>query len=236
MAQKLVNTQVQEQQLAQVQQQRLNAQQVMYVRMLEMPLTQYEEYVQTEIDENPALEPDIQENTEATENYEGGEETVNNDIDAVIDRYDDDRYDDDYIPTASASYATTEKNGNDTPVWGNSESFYDTLHSQMGEQDLTERQELIMDYIIGSLDSDGLFRKDITSLSDEIAIHEYIDVSPEEIEKVLTILQGFDPAGIGAQNLQQCLLIQIFRKKATPVTKLMYQVINDNYEDFTRKH
>ena len=60
MAQKLVNTQIQEQQLAQVQQQRLNAQQVMYVRMLEMPLTQYEEYVQTEIDENPALEPDMQ--------------------------------------------------------------------------------------------------------------------------------------------------------------------------------
>ncbi len=238
MAQKLVNTQVQEQQLAQVQQQRLNAQQVMYVRMLEMPLTQYEEYVKTEIDENPALEPDIQENSDSTDSYEGGEETGNSneDIDAAIDRYDDDRYDDDYVPTASASYATSDKDGNETPVWGNSESFYDTLHSQMGEQDLTERQELIMDYIIGSLDSDGLFRKDITNLSDEIAIHEYIDVSPEEIEKVLTILQGFDPAGIGAQNLQQCLLIQIFRKKATPLTKLMYQVISDYYEDFTRKH
>ena len=238
MAQKLVNTQIQEQQLAQVQQQRLNAQQVMFVRMLEMPLTQYEEYVKTEIDENPALEPDIQENSDSDDRYDGGEEISNSneDIDAAIDRYDDDRYDDDYVPTASASYATSDKAGNETPVWGNSESFYDTLHSQMGEQDLTERQELIMDYIIGSLDSDGLFRKDITSLSDEIAIHEYIDVSPEEIEKVLTILQGFDPAGIGAQNLQQCLLIQIFRKKATPLTKLMYQVINDYYEEFTRKH
>ena len=194
--------------------------------------------MKTEIDENPALEPDIQENSDSDDRYDGGEETGNSneDIDAAIDRYDDDRYDDDYVPTASASYATSDKAGNETPVWGNSESFYDTLHSQMGEQDLTERQELIMDYIIGSLDSDGLFRKDITSLSDEIAIHEYIDVSPEEIEKVLTILQGFDPAGIGAQNLQQCLLIQIFRKKATPLTKLMYQVINDYYEEFTRKH
>ena len=187
MAQKLVNTQIQEQQLAQVQQQRLNAQQVMFVRMLEMPLTQYEEYVKTEIDENPALEPDIQENSDSDDRYDGGEETGNSneDIDAAIDRYDDDRYDDDYVPTASASYATSDKAGNETPVWGNSESFYDTLHSQMGEQDLTERQELLMDYIIGSLDSDGLFRKDITSLSDEIAIHEYIDVSPEEIEKVV---------------------------------------------------
>lgn len=237
MAQKLVNTQIQEQQLAQVQQQRLNAQQVMYVRMLEMPLTQYEEYVQTEIDENPALEPDMQDNAEPTDSYEGGEETSNSndDIDTVIDHYDDDRYDDDYIPTATANYASSDKPGDDMTVWGNSESFYDTLHSQMGEQDLTERQELIMEYIIGSLDSDGLFRKDITSLSDEIAIHEYIDITPEEIEKVLTILQGFDPAGIGAQNLQQCLLIQIFRKKATPLTKLMYEVINNNYEDFTRK-
>ena len=70
MAQKLVNTQIQEQQLAQVQQQRLNAQQVMFVRMLEMPLTQYEEYVKTEIDENPALEPDIQENSDSDDRYE----------------------------------------------------------------------------------------------------------------------------------------------------------------------
>ena len=67
MAQKLVNTQIQEQQLAQVQQQRLNAQQVMFVRMLEMPLTQYEEYVKTEVDANPALETDIQENSESTD-------------------------------------------------------------------------------------------------------------------------------------------------------------------------
>ena len=229
LAQKLTHIQTQEQQLTQVQQQRLNAQQVMFVRMLEMPLTQFEEYVQTELDENPALEPELQES-------ENPDEGATNELDAVIDHYDDDRYDDDYIPTAAASYATPEKNGGDTPVWGNSESFYDTLHSQMGEQDLTEEQQLIMEYIIGSLDSDGLFRKDVTSLSDELAIHEYIDVTPEEIEKVLTILQGFDPAGIGAQSLQQCLLIQIFRKKATPLTKLMYQVINDYYEEFTRKH
>ena len=228
LAQKLTHIQTQEQQLTQVQQQRLNAQQVMFVRMLEMPLTQFEEYVQTELDENPALEPDMQES-------ENPDEGATNELDAVIDHYDDDRYDDDYVPTAAASYATPEKNGGDTPVWGNSESFYDTLHSQMGEQDLTEEQQLIMEYIIGSLDSDGLFRKDVTSLSDELAIHEYIDVTPEEIEKVLTILQGFDPAGIGAQSLQQCLLIQIFRKKATPLTKLMYQVINDHYDDFTRK-
>ena len=86
MAQKLVNTQIQEQQLAQVQQQRLNAQQVMFVRMLEMPLTQYEEYVKTEIDENPALEPDIQENSDSDDRYDGGEETGNSneDIDAAI--------------------------------------------------------------------------------------------------------------------------------------------------------
>lgn len=236
MAQKLINSQIQEQQLSQVQQQRLNAQQVMFVRMLEMPLTQFEEYVHTEMDENPALEPEISENSDFSDNNEGNNnENGNNDIDDVLDRYDDDRYDDDYIPKATASYASQEKGGNDTTVWGDSESFYDFLHKQMGEQDLTERQELIMNYIIGSLDSDGLFRKDITSLSDELAIHEYIDVSPEEIEKVLTILQGFDPAGIGAQSLQQCLLIQIFRKKPTPLTKLMYQVISDNYEDFTRK-
>jgi RNA polymerase sigma-54 factor len=93
-----------------------------------------------------------------------------------------------------------------------------------------------MDYLIGSLDGDGLLRKDLAALSDEIAVHEYIDVSTDELERVLTILQGFDPPGIGAQSLQQCLQIQILRKNPTPVTKLMHEVVSEHWTDFARKH
>ena len=241
MAQELVQTQ--EQQLVQQQQQRLNAQQVMMVRMLEMPLPQLEQNIQTEMDENPALEGDSfndneNENENGSENdgegMEGDEETDRRDeLDEVLNQMDrDDRME-------TSNY---ERQNNTDPdadqeerIFGNMESFYDRLYEQMHEQSLTERQQLIMEYMIGSLDSDGLLRKDLSALSDEIAVNEYIDVSEEELERVLAVLQSFDPAGVGAQSLQQCLLIQIFRKKPTPVTKLMHRVIGDCYDDFTHK-
>ena len=78
--------------------------------------------------------------------------------------------------------------------------------------------------------------KKYKSLSDEIAVHEYIDVTEEELERVLTVLQGFDPPGIGAQSLQQCLQIQILHRKPTPVTKLMHTVVSDYWNDFSHKH
>ncbi|MBQ0075313.1 MAG: RNA polymerase factor sigma-54 [Prevotella sp.] len=245
----LSNIQQQEQQLTQ--QQRLRAQQVMIVRMLEMPLAQFEQNVQTELDENPALEGergDEQEmygddyamgSSDGDEAYDGDDAEMEreeraDELDKVLDSIDsDDRME-------QSNYERANNNDPDADqeecIYGNMESFYDKLREQMGEQSLTERQELIMEYLIGSLDSDGLLRKDLYILSDEIAVHEYIDVSVEEIEHVLNILQSFDPAGIGAQSLQQCLLIQIFRKQPTPVTKLMHTVISEYYDLFARKH
>ena len=240
MAQNL--TQVQEQQLVQEQQQRLSAQQVMVIRLLEMPIAQLEQNVQTEMDENPALEAksedydNVNVNDNVNDNDEGSDleqEERQDELDKVLDSMDSD----DRLETGNYDRANNSDPDADQEerIFGNTESFYDKLHEQMHEQSLTERQEIIMEYLIGNLDSDGLLRKDLTQLSDEIAVHEYIDVSEDEIEKVLTILQSFDPAGVGAQSLQQCLLIQIFRKKPTPVTKLMHRVINECYDEFTHK-
>lgn len=244
MAQEL--TQIQEQQQVQQQQQRLNALKVMVVRMLEMPIAQFEQSVQTEMDENPALEGENYDNDNDTLSYENEDDNDNEDfnndseaeerrdeLDNALEQLDlDDRM-------VASNYERSNNNDPDADqeerIFGNMESFYDKLHEQMHECSLTERQEMIMEYLIGSLDSDGLLRKNIATLSDEIAIHEYIDISEEEIEKVLTILQSFDPAGIGALSLQQCLLIQIFRKKATPLTKIMHRVIDECFNDFTHK-
>lgn len=90
-------------------------------------------------------------------------------------------------------------------------SFYDMLHQQMGEHTLTNTQREIMEYLIGSLDNDGLLRKSAEQISDEMAIYHNIDVSTQQINDVLTILQTFDPPGIGASSLQQCLLLQVSR-------------------------
>ena len=243
MAQGLTN--IQEQQLTQQQQQRLTAQQVMVVRMLEMPLTQLEQNIQMEMDENPALEGESPfGETEMAYGSDGDGQDVQqeeseeqqerqDELDNVLSSLDSD----DRLPDSNYERANNHDPDADQEerVFGNMESFYDKLQEQIGEQDLTERQEMIMDYLIGSLDSDGLLRKDLATLSDEIAIHEYIDVSEDELEHVLTVLQSFDPAGVGAQSLQQCLLIQILRRKATPMTKLMHRIINECYKDFTHK-
>ena len=106
----------------------------------------------------------------------------------------------------------------------------------MGELELTRQQEQIMEYLIGSLDDDGLLRKDLDAIADELAIYRYIDVGTDEVELVLKMLQEFDPAGIGARSLQECLLLQIERKADSEMKSLMRRVVADCFGEFTKKH
>ena len=93
-----------------------------------------------------------------------------------------------------------------------------------------------MEYLIGSLDDDGLLRKSLDSISDELAIYHAIDATPEEIGQVLRRLQDFDPAGIGGRSLQECLLLQIQRREPSRLRDLMERVVNEFFESFTKKH
>lgn len=101
-------------------------------------------------------------------------------------------------------------------------SFYEILREQLGERDLTEHQRELAEYLIGSLDDDGLLRKSLESIGDELAIYAGINATEEELEQALKIVQDFDPPGLGARSLQECLLIQIRRKNnripRTPVS------------------
>ena len=110
-------------------------------------------------------------------------------------------------------------------VYGETESFYDKLKEQVSEMDLTDKERYILEYLIGSLDDDGLLRKDLAVVSDELAIYHNIDASEKEIEHVLLILQAFDPAGIGARSLQECLLLQIERREPSRLRDLMERVV-----------
>ena len=121
-------------------------------------------------------------------------------------------------------------------VYGEARSFYDQLKEQMGETDMTARQYDVMEYLIGSLDDDGLLRKSLVAISDELAVYHNLDVSVPEIEQVLLLLQTFDPAGIGARSLQECLLLQIGRREPSRLKDLMMRVVNDYFEAFTKKH
>jgi RNA polymerase sigma-54 factor len=121
-------------------------------------------------------------------------------------------------------------------VYGQTESFYDQLNEQMGMADLTEQQRGVMEYLIGSLDDDGLLRKPLHSIADELAIYHNIDVTEEDIEEVLHKLQEFDPAGIGARSLQECLQLQIERRDPSRLKELMLETVENYFDLFTKKH
>lgn len=236
-------------------QQRLTPQQIASVLMLEMPLAQIEERVQAELEGNPSLTAD--EGTDNGENYANTLSDNNADEgDAVENREREDRedalaealenfgqddrmdtvYSDDFIPTASAGGA--RHHDADEPMTfqdGEITSFLDTLREQMGMEHLTPREQTVMEYLIGSLDDDGLLRKNLAMISDELAVYYYLDVSVEEILRVLHILQTFDPAGIGAQSLQECLLLQVDRREEGRMTALLQRMLTDYYDDFINK-
>ena len=120
-------------------------------------------------------------------------------------------------------------------------SCNEVRREQLSECNLSEIQCELVEYRIGSLDEDGLLRRSQESICDERAIYAGIESTEEELEEALCILQDFDPAGIGARNLQECLMIQILRKKSeekkpSPILNLEERIISDCYEEFTRKH
>lgn len=218
MAQSLIQTQ--EQKL--LQQQRLTQQQMLLVRLTEMPVAELEENVNAELDDNPALEA-----APADEGHtcdDAPSDAMDDDGDTPSDD-DSERADD--IDKALESIASddempaTYKPGDtdnaeyEEMVYGDQDSFYDKLREQVGELDIDERQRYILEYIIGSLDDDGLLRKDIQAICDELEVYHNIECSPNDVRAMLSQLQTFDPPGIGAQSLQQCLLIQRSRKHTT---------------------
>ncbi|MCD8081058.1 MAG: RNA polymerase factor sigma-54, partial [Bacteroides sp.] len=119
-------------------------------------------------------------------------------------------------------------------------SFYEVLRQQLSELKLSDHQRELAEYLIGSLDDDGLLRKSLESINDELAIYAGISTNEEELEEILKLIQEFDPPGIGAHDLRECLLIQIRRKeeeeKQNPVLSVGEKIIDTCYEEFTRKH
>ena len=242
MAQKLIQTQTQQQ----VQQQRLSQQQMLQVKLLEMPLAELEQNINAELDDNPALEErrddlddvtdkdkesddEYGDETEEKTEREEREEALDNALESL--NADDDMP----APTSNGSYGNDDAEREEM-VWGDTTSFYDKLKEQMGELELTPQQQEIMEYLIGSLDSDGLLRKSLDDIADELALYHTIDVPVKEIEQLLHKLQTFDPPGIGARSLQECLLLQIRAKRKSVVRDLMEKVIKDHFDEFTKKH
>ena len=196
---------------AQQQVQTLSPQQIQVVRLLELPAVELEDRVRAELLENPALEEGREESS--ADDYadtpdtdkESPEDGGDTDYDSLSDYLTEDDIPDYKLQENNRS---RDDRAEEIP-FSDATSFYETLKEQLGEQPLSPHQRELAEYLIGSLDDDGLLRKSLDSISDELAIYAGIEATPQELEEVLKVIQDFDPPGLGARSLQECLLIQI---------------------------
>lgn len=213
--------------------QTLSPQQILVVKLLELPAIELEDRINAELLENPALEEG---QDETSSDLSDTEDVGSNEEAAEYDSLNDYLTEDD-IPDYKLQERNRSKDdkAEDIP-FSDTTSFYEILKEQLSELNLTEHQRELTEYLIGSLDDDGLLRKSLDSISDELAIYAGISTSEEELEECLKVIQDFDPPGLGARDLRECLLIQIERKENSPLKEIERTIIEKYYEEFTRKH
>lgn len=203
-------------------QQKLSPLQIQTIKLLELPTMELEQRIKKELEENPVLD-------EATDGEEQDETTG----DVSLSDYSSE----DQIP----SYKLYVNNqGKDFKpqynVFSVKESFYQSLETQLGYSQMDSRSKSIAGFLIGSLDDDGYLRRDLESLVDDIAFRQGIDTNEKELEAILMKIQEFEPAGIGARNLKECLLIQIKLKESSPSVELAKTILQSHFAEFTKKH
>lgn len=225
---------------AQQQVQTLSPQQILVVKLLELPTLELEERVSAELLDNPALEEGKEEaETPESDEYQeereekGADSSDYGEIDFSLGDY---RTVDD-IPDYKLQENNRSREGTMEEIpFSDAASFYELLREQLAMQELTEEEKEIAEYLIGSLDDDGLLRKELDTLLDELAIYQGIYTTVAQLTTILQVIQEFDPAGIGARSLQECLLLQIARKPNSPLKTLQLEIIEKCCDDFTRKN
>ncbi len=215
--------------------QKLSPQQIQLMKLLQVPTIALEQRIKEELESNPALE-------------EGLDLDKVNDQDEYQDDYDDENKRDDfdlseYISDDEVpSYKTSVRNSGpdedekSMPL-SMGKSFHELLTTQLGLLKLSEDEKMVAEHLIGNLDDAGYLRRDITSIIDDLAFYQNSMTDEEELEKLLSVIQGMEPAGVGARDLQECLLIQIKRKNRSDLNVyLAEKIIEKSFEEFTKKH
>ena len=223
----------QQQQLKQ--QQRLSPQQIQTVRMLELPALEIEERIKNELDENPALEEGVECASEQESDYDGDEDnTDGQDINEDISL--GDYMNEDDIPDYKLAELSSKEERKESIPFNNEQSLSDYLLQQLRLSESSEREEKIGEYIIGNIDDDGYLRRNFSAIADDIAFQSGEDISENELSEALKLIQDFDPPGVGARNLQECLILQLKKRKETKDVNLAIKILTLFFEEFTRKH
>ena len=216
--------------------QKLSPQQIQMIKLLEIPTMQLEQRIKSEMEENPVLEEGRDE--EETDIREE-EEAITEDNDRDNEEFTiEDYLNDEDIPSyrlESHNYSKDEKR-EEIPFSVGS-TFHEFLEAQLGLRKLDERQHALAVYLIGNLDEDGYLRRELEAISDDLAFSVNIITSGEELLEILRVIQDFDPVGVGARDLRECLLLQIRQKdmEISPVENAE-KIIRHHFDEFTRKH
>lgn len=208
--------------LVQKQTQRLSPLQIQTIKLLELPTLELEQKIKKELEENPVLD-------EVVEETDPEEEKKN----VSLSEYSGED------PTPSYKLYVNNQSKDPKPQYNTfsvRESFHQSLQMQLGFCNLDRRSREIASFMIGMLDDDGYLRRDLESLSDDIAFRLGVEVTAQELESLLKVIQGFDPVGVGARDLRECLLLQIATKSPTKDQQLAQTVLQDYFTEFSKKH
>ncbi|MBR5385622.1 MAG: RNA polymerase factor sigma-54 [Bacteroidales bacterium] len=210
--------------LEQKQVQKLSPLQIQTIKLIELPIQELEQRVKSEFEDNPVLDDSP---------VEGRDDDDDQPKDISIDELDAD----DPIPSYRLrvnNYGKDERPEYNT--FSVKESFTQSLLTQLGFRNLNEHQMAVGRYLVCSIDEDGYLRRDLDSIVDDIAFRENIETDYEEVSELLGIIQQFDPPGVGARDLRECLTIQLRKMKQTEDVTNALCILNDHFQEFTNKH
>ena len=209
--------------------QKLSPQQIQLMKLIQLPTLDFEQKIQREIEENPALE---QGQNSSDENNDEGQDNYSDSDDLNIDDYIN--YDD--TPSYKLSSNNSRNQEDKNIPFASGISFTQHLLTQLKPISLSEKNMKIAEFLVGSIDESGYIRLDTEEIIDDLAFTQNLIVSNDELEEVLKIVQEFDPPGVGALSLQNCLILQLKRKKSSDSIDLAIEIIENSFEQFSKKH
>lgn len=214
-------------------QQKLSPAQIQVIKMLEVPTLELEERIRQELEENPALEEGREESETENEfdddlNDDGGN---NDDMDLEEYMVDDD------IPDYRLKANNTSKDDKKEDIpFSIGNTFHENLIEQLGLQQISEHERLLAEYVIGNIDEEGYLRRTVESMVDDIVFHAGVHTTDEEMMDIVSMIQEFDPPGVGATDLQECLKLQLERKIYNPTLDIALKIVEEYFEEFSKKH
>lgn len=236
--------------------QKLSPQQIQLMKLLQVPTALLEDRIKEEMEENPALEADTEDYEEKTLDEKTNEEikdefSSDDNEDYITDEFDSDEFDkidiSEYVREGDdedADYnfqADQYTNGDDEDGKLSFQpkfeiSFYEHLKSQIDLLKLDEKKYKIAEFIIGSVEDDGYLRRDIPSIVDDLSFRQNVATNEGEVREIISIVQELDPPGVAAGSLQECLLLQLRRKKADSNSIYAVKILEKFFDEFTKKH